>query len=70
MEVRKCHGCGAAPVLKVMLKSEGYDADLFQFEHDGIAREILADCEFNGDAKRGPEEMPFLGRRKGNENDE
>ncbi|NRF83814.1 hypothetical protein HQ619_07725 [Burkholderia gladioli] len=28
-----------------------------------VARKILADCEFNGDAKSGPEEMPNGARR-------
>lgn len=45
--------------------------DLPAYEYSGcvltvpvsVAREILADCEFNGDAKRGPEEMPGGTRR-------
>lgn len=41
MKVRKCRGCGMTPVLTEMLKSEGYDADLFQYEHDGSH----ADCD-------------------------
>lgn len=35
MKIRKCRGCGMSPVLKKMLKSEGYDVDLFQLEHYG-----------------------------------
>ena len=45
--------------------------DLPEFDYRGcvltvsisVAREILADCQFNGDAKRGPEEMPSGTRR-------
>jgi hypothetical protein len=42
------------------------DLNGYQGTHDmspDLAREVLADCIFNGDSKSGPEEMPAGARR-------